>query len=105
MRTPSILAALLLVAPLHPGMAQTPPGQRAGGPPPPAPPSAWQHPTGPFAIVMEEDATLPNHAVYRPDALTAFPAKDRLPRMFTGASCGLCIDPLWEVRKKKIDEP
>ena len=42
---------------------------------PPAQPSDWEHPSGPYAVVMEEDATLPDHTVYRPERLDGFPRK------------------------------
>ena len=55
---------------------------------PPAQPSDWEHPSGPYAVVMEEDATLPDHTVYRPERLDGFPRKDRLPIVaFSGPGC------------------
>jgi dienelactone hydrolase len=58
--------------------------------PAPTPSSAWENPTGPYAVVMEEESTLPNHTVYRPVNLNAFPQKDRLPIIaFTGPGCEL----------------
>jgi hypothetical protein len=60
------------------------------GPPAPTPPSAWENPTGPYAVVMEEDSTISNHTIYRPANLNAFPQKDRLPIIaFTGPGCEL----------------
>ena len=33
---------------------------------PPAQPPDWEHPSGPYAVVMEEDTGMPGHTVYRP---------------------------------------
>jgi hypothetical protein len=69
--------------------AQVPQAGQAG-PPPPTPSSAWENPTGPYMVVMEEDPTIPNHTIYRPADLNAFPQKDRLPIIaFTGPGCEL----------------
>jgi enterochelin esterase-like enzyme len=39
----------------------------------------WTNPTGPYKVVMEVDESLPDHTIYRPVDLSAFPAKDKLP--------------------------
>jgi hypothetical protein len=63
-------------------------GRAAAGPPAPALPSAWQKPTGPYSVVMEEDPAFPDHTVYRPADLSAFPKKERLPiAAFSGPGC------------------
>jgi hypothetical protein len=50
--------------------------------------TAWQNPSGPYTVVMEEDAALPSHTIYRPTDLTAFPKKDSLPLVtFSGPGC------------------
>jgi hypothetical protein len=55
---------------------------------PPAQPQDWEHPSGPYAVVMEEDPGIPNHTVYRPADLAAFPKLDRLPIVaFSGPGC------------------
>jgi hypothetical protein len=55
---------------------------------PPAQPPDWEHPSGPYAVVLEEDAGLPNHTVYRPANLDVFLEKDRLPVVvFSGPGC------------------
>jgi len=55
---------------------------------PPARPSDWEHPSGQYAVVMEEDATLPDHTVYRPERLDGFRGNDRLPIVaFSGPGC------------------
>jgi hypothetical protein len=55
---------------------------------PPAQPPDWEHPSGPYAVVMEEDPGIPDHTVYRPEDLAAFPRKDRLPVVaFSGPGC------------------
>jgi hypothetical protein len=46
---------------------------------PPAQPPDWEHPSGPYAVVLEEDAGLLDHNVYRPADLAVFPKQDRLP--------------------------
>lgn len=80
------VACLLACAAL--ALAQPPAAPGRPGPPPPAVPSAWQTPTGPHAVVMEEDATLPDHTVYRPDPLTRFRAGAGLPIVaFSGPGC------------------
>jgi len=61
---------------------------RAAAPPPQVEPSAWQKPSGPYEVVMEEDASLPDHTIYRPANLAAFPKQDRLPIVtFSGPGC------------------
>jgi len=53
-----------------------------------ASPSAWEHPRGKYAVVMAVDATLPNHTIYRPSDLTAFPYKDKMPILvMSGSGC------------------
>jgi hypothetical protein len=48
----------------------------------------WSNPTGPYKVLMEVDETLPDHTVYRPADLSAFPGKDELPVVtFTGPGC------------------
>lgn len=67
--------------------AQAPQAAPAG-PPAPALPSAWEHPSGPYAVVMEEDATLPDHTFYRPSKLDKFVKSDRMPVVaFSGPGC------------------
>jgi dienelactone hydrolase len=39
----------------------------------------WANPTGPYKVVMEVDETLPDHTIYHPADLSAFPTKDKLP--------------------------
>lgn len=79
-----------LVAGAHVAVAQapqTPPPARQG-PPAPALPSAWEHPTGRHAVTMEEDATLPDHTIYRPATLAQLTAGERLPIVaFSGPGC------------------
>lgn len=61
---------------------------RGGSPPAPALPSAWQSPSGSYAVVMEEDSTLPDHTIYRPADLSVFPKRERLPIVaFSGPGC------------------
>ena len=66
---------------------------------PKAPPSAWQNPTGKYAVVMEVDPTLPNHTIYRPADLAAFPQTDKLPIVvMSGPGCDFDGDsyrPFW----------
>lgn len=55
---------------------------------PPAQPPDWEHPTGPYAVVMDEEAGLPDHTIYRPADLTALEAGRRLPIVaFSGPGC------------------
>ena len=55
---------------------------------PPAQPPDWEHPSGPYAVAMEEDAGLPDHTVYRPADLTALQRGQRLPIVaFSGPGC------------------
>jgi predicted dienelactone hydrolase len=55
---------------------------------PPAQPPDWEHPSGPYAIVMEEDPEIPDHTVYRPADLAAFPKRNRLAVVaFSGPGC------------------
>jgi len=55
---------------------------------PPAQPPDWERPSGPYAVVMEEDAGLPDHTVYRPADLTALQRGRRLPIVaFAGPGC------------------
>ena len=55
---------------------------------PPAQPPDWENPSGRYAVVMEEDAGLPDHTVYRPANLTAIPGGPRLPIVvFSGPGC------------------
>jgi hypothetical protein len=55
---------------------------------PPAQPSDWEHPSGPYAVVMEEDPGLPEHTIYRPANLAALPTQERLPVVaFSGPGC------------------
>lgn len=66
---------------------------------PKAAPSAWENPTGKYAVVMEVDETLPNHTIYRPVDLTAFPKKDKMPIVvMSGPGCDFDGDsyrPFW----------
>jgi enterochelin esterase-like enzyme len=39
----------------------------------------WANPTGPYKVVMEVDESLPDHTIYRPADLSAFPEKGKLP--------------------------
>lgn len=55
---------------------------------PPAQPPDWEHPSGPYAVVMEEDPGIPNHTIYRPANLTAIRKNQRLPIVaFAGPGC------------------
>ena len=55
---------------------------------PPAQPPDWEHPTGAHAVVMEEDARLPDHTIYRPDDLATLRGGQRLPIVaFSGPGC------------------
>jgi len=55
---------------------------------PPAQPPDWEHPSGPYAVAMEEDPGLPDHTVYRPTDLAIFPGQGRLPIVvFSGPGC------------------
>ena len=59
----------------------------------------WSKPTGPYKVVMEVDESLPNHTIYRPADLAAFPAKDKLPVIImSGPGCDFDGDsyrPFW----------
>jgi hypothetical protein len=60
----------------------------AAAPPPQVSPSAWQQPTGPYAVAMEEDPGLPGHTIYRPANLAALPKQEKLPIVtFSGPGC------------------
>lgn len=55
---------------------------------PPAQPSDWEHPSGPYAVLMQEDPGLPDHTIYRPADLAALPRQERLPVVaFSGPGC------------------
>ena len=55
---------------------------------PPAQPPDWESPIGPHAVVMEEDAGLADHTIYRPANLTAMQGARRLPIVaFAGPGC------------------
>ena len=55
---------------------------------PPAQPKDWQNPSGPYAVVMEEDPGIPVHTVYRPANLDEIPKQERLPIVaFSGPGC------------------
>ena len=55
---------------------------------PPAQPSAWEHPSGRYAVMLEEDRGIPDHTIYRPADLAAFPKQERLPIVaFAGPGC------------------
>jgi len=55
---------------------------------PPAQPPDWEHPSGPYAVVMEEDTGMPGHTVYRPANLAAVSKGERLPIVaFAGPGC------------------
>jgi hypothetical protein len=55
---------------------------------PPAQPPDWESPSGRYAVVMEEDAGLPDHTVYRPANLTAIQGGQPLPIVaFSGPGC------------------
>jgi hypothetical protein len=55
---------------------------------PPAQPPDWEHPSGPYAVVMEEDSGISDHTIYRPADLGAFPLRDSLPIVaFSGPGC------------------
>ena len=61
------------------------PAPMQGPPPPPA--ANWLSPTGPFKVVMEEDAGLPEHTIYRPEA-AASGSPVRFPVVaFAGPGC------------------
>lgn len=59
----------------------------------------WANPTGPYKVVMEVDETLPDHTIYRPADLSAFPTKDKLPIIvMDGPGCNFDGDsfrPFW----------
>jgi lysophospholipase L1-like esterase/dienelactone hydrolase len=64
------------------------------------PPSEnWASPTGPYKVIMEVDESLPNHTIYRPADLSAFPLQDRLPVIvMSGPGCDFDGDsyrPFW----------
>ena len=64
------------------------------------PPSEnWTSPTGPYKVIMEVDESLPNHTIYRPADLSAFPLNDRLPVIvMSGPGCDFDGDsyrPFW----------
>jgi dienelactone hydrolase len=55
---------------------------------PPAQPADWQSPSGPHVVVMEEDATLADHTIYRPADLSNMQGARRLPVVaFSGPGC------------------
>jgi len=55
---------------------------------PPAQPPDWEHPSGPYAVLMEEDPGIPDHTVYRPADLAAALETGRLPIVaFAGPGC------------------
>ena len=55
---------------------------------PPAQPPDWEHPSGPYTVVMEEDPGIPEHTIYRPTNLVTLPKKERLPIVaFAGPGC------------------
>lgn len=66
---------------------------------PKADPSAWENPTGKYQVVMEVDETLPEHTVYRPVDLSAFPREDNMPVIImSGPGCDFDGDsyrPFW----------
>ena len=66
---------------------------------PKAPAAHWENPTGPYQVVMEVDETLPEHTVYRPADLSAFPSRDKLPIIvMSGPGCdydGDSYRPFW----------
>jgi hypothetical protein len=79
----SMAAVISAQAPMGPK-----PARGAVGPPPPALPSAWQQPTGPHPVTMEEDPALPDHTVYRPAHLASLASTARLPVVaFSGPGC------------------
>jgi hypothetical protein len=88
-----LLIALALIGGSAFAQPQQPPAGaapgRAGAAPPPAPlsPSAWQKPTGPYAVAMEEEPGLPGHTIYRPADLAAL-KQEKLPIVtFSGPGC------------------
>ena len=55
---------------------------------PPAQPPDSKHPTGQYAVTMEEDPGIPDHTVYRPADLAALPKQELLPIVaFSGPGC------------------
>ena len=55
---------------------------------PPAQPADWEHPSGPYAVVMEEEAGLPDHTLYHPADLNTLQRAQRLPVVaFSGPGC------------------
>jgi acetyl esterase/lipase len=70
------------------------------GPGPTRPtPADWASPTGPYKVVMEVDATLADHTIYRPVDLKIFPKRDNLPTVImSGPGCDFDGDsyrPFW----------
>jgi lysophospholipase L1-like esterase/dienelactone hydrolase len=59
----------------------------------------WSDPTGPYKVIMEVDESLPNHTIYRPADLSAFPSEDKLPVIvMSGPGCDFDGDsyrPFW----------
>jgi lysophospholipase L1-like esterase/acetyl esterase/lipase len=59
----------------------------------------WADPTGPYKVVMEVDESLPNHTIYHPADMSAFPSKDKLPVIvMSGPGCDFDGDsyrPFW----------
>lgn len=54
---------------------------------PAAQPPDWEHPTGRYAVAMEEEAGLPDHTIYRPADMAAL-GRQRLPIVaFSGPGC------------------
>ena len=62
-------------------------------------PDKWAKPTGPYKVVMEVDPTCPDHTIYRPEDLSKFGAKNKLPIIvMSGPGCdydGDSYRPFW----------
>ena len=65
-------------------------------PPPDAPP-VKQTPPGPYEVVIESDASLPTHTIYRPKDLTPFQGQNALPIVSWGNGACANVGTLFQV--------
>jgi hypothetical protein len=102
----STLAALSLLIASTPLVAQeTPATNRLPGltlaPPPDAPP-AKNTPPGPYEVLVEANAGLPTHTIYRPTDLAPFTGKKTLPIVSWGNGACANAGTLFEVFLKQV---